>query len=220
MPLKIQGSVVVDAPREDVYTLLLDPELMKQVINKIPGISVEKLEQVSEDQFDGVATIGVAMVKGTYTGKILILDRRPGEYVKMRGEGKGGGNWTSGEAELTLVQQDNQTVMNYLGQGNVSGQLASVGQRLVDTVGRQFIDQGAKVFAEEIAQRQREKVAAATAATVASPTLATTPAPAVTPPRVAPAQPARAFPTWAIAFVVLLIAVTILAVGFNLVTGH
>ncbi len=155
MPLRIQGSVVVDAPREDVYRLLLDPELMKQVINKIPGISVERLEKVSDSEFNGTATIGVAMVKGTYDGKIRILEQRPGEYVKLRGDGKGGGNWTSGEAELTLVQQDGQTVMNYLGQGNISGQLASVGQRLMDTVGRQFIDQGAQAFADEIAALRR-----------------------------------------------------------------
>ncbi len=158
MPLKIQGSVVVDAPREDVYNLLLDPEVLKQVIGKIPGITLERLEKVSDTEYDGAATIGVAMVKGTYNGKITILDRRPGEYIKMHADGKGGGNWTSGEAELTLVQQDGQTVMNYLGQGNVSGQLASVGQRLVDTVGRQFVDQGAKAFAEEIASRRREQM--------------------------------------------------------------
>ncbi len=158
MPLRIQGSVVVDAPREDVYRLLLDPELMKQVINKIPGVSVERLEQVSENEFNGTATIGVAMVKGTYDGKITILDRRPGEYVKLRGDGKGGGNWTSGEAELTLVQQDGRTVMNYLGQGNISGQLASVGPRLVDTVGRQIVDQGAQAFADEIAAQRRVEV--------------------------------------------------------------
>ncbi len=155
MPLRIQGSVVVDAPCEDVYNLLLDPELMKQVVNKIPGISVERLEQVSENEYNGAATIGVAMVKGTYDGKITILEQRVGEYVKLRGEGKGGGNWTTGEAELTLSQQDGKTLMSYLGQGNISGQLASVGQRLVDTVGRQFVDQGALLFAEEIVARRR-----------------------------------------------------------------
>ncbi len=155
MPLRIQGSVVVDAPCEDVYRLLLDPALMKQVINKIPGIVVERLEQISENEFNGTATIGVAMVKGTYDGKITILDRRPGEYFKLRGDGKGGGNWTSGEAEVTLIQQDGRTVMNYLGQGNISGQLASVGQRLTDTVGRQFVDQGAQAFAAEIAAQRR-----------------------------------------------------------------
>jgi hypothetical protein len=98
------------------------------------------------------------MVKGTYNGKITILEQRPSEYIRLRGDGKGGGNWTSGEAELTLVQQDGQTVMNYLGQGNISGQLASVGQRLVDTVGRQIVDQGVQFFAEEIAARRRELV--------------------------------------------------------------
>ncbi len=195
MPLKIEGSVLVDAPREEVWSLLFDLDVMKQMMNKIPGISVEHLEQVSENEIDATATIGVAMVKGTYAGKITILERRPGEYVKLRGEGKGGGNWTRGEAELTLVQQDSQTLMNYLGQGNISGQLASVGQRLVDTVGRQFVDQGAKAFAEEIAARRREKIGLA-------PTV--------------PPKAERAFPTWAIPVAISILVLIALGIYLGL----
>ncbi|MCL4393736.1 MAG: SRPBCC domain-containing protein, partial [Chloroflexi bacterium] len=78
------------------------------------------------------------------------------------GEGKGGGNWTSGEISLTLAEQEGKTLMTYAGQGNLGGPLASVGQRLVDTVGRQLIDQGTKVLAEEIAARHRASPGAAT----------------------------------------------------------
>jgi carbon monoxide dehydrogenase subunit G len=195
MPLKIAGNVLVDAPREEVWALLFDLDVMKQMMNKIPGITVERLEQVSEDQYDATASIGVAMVKGTYAGKITILEKRPLEYVKIRGEGKGGGNWTRGEAELTLTQQDGQTLMNYLGQGNLSGQLASVGQRLVDTVGRQFVDQGAKAFAEEFAARRREKVGLAAAA---------------------PPKAERAFPSWAIPVAIGVLVLLALAIYFGL----
>lgn len=158
MPLKIEGNVLVEAPLEEVWNSLFDVQVMKGMANKVPGISVERIEQVSATEYDATATIGVAMVKGQYDGKITILDQRPLEYVKIRGEGKGGGNWTKGEAEVTLVPQDGRTLMNYLGTGNISGQLASVGQRLVDTVGRQIVDQGAKAFAEEIGARHRQKV--------------------------------------------------------------
>ncbi len=158
MALTIQGNVVVQAPCEEVYDLLLEPEVLRRVIGKIPGITLERLDRVSEDRFDAAATIGVAMVKGNYSGTIQVLERRPGEYLRLRGDGKGGGNFTSGEVQLTLMPQGEQTLMNYIGQGNINGQLASVGQRLVDTVGRQLTDQGAKAFAEEIAQLRREKM--------------------------------------------------------------
>jgi uncharacterized protein len=195
MALKIEGSVVVDAPRDVVWASLFDIQVMKDMANKIPGISVERIEQVSDTEYDATATIGVAMVKGKYDGKITILERRPVEYIKIRGEGKGGGNWTKGEVEVTLTSQDDRTLMNYLGTGNLSGQLASVGQRLVDTVGRQFADQGAKAFAEEIASRHVEK---AGAALVVAPT------------------PGRAIPTWVIPLAVSIIVVVALAIYFGM----
>lgn len=159
MPLKIEGRVLVEAPIDVVWSSLFDVEIMKAMANKIPGISVERIEQVSDTEYDATATIGVAMVKGKYDGKITVLERRAPEYVKMRGDGKGGGNWGKGEAEITLAAQEARTLMTYLGTGNISGQLASVGQRLVDTVGRQLVDQGAKAFADEIAARQPKKAA-------------------------------------------------------------
>ena len=155
MALKMQGSVNVDAPREEVWALLFDTQFLQQVINKIPGITVEKIVQVAEDKFEASATMGVAMVKGKYDGTISVLEKRTPEFVKFRGDGKGGGNWTSGEMGLTLVDQGGKTVLTYDGSGNVSGALASVGQRLIDTVGKQFVQHGTKAFAEEIAARTR-----------------------------------------------------------------
>lgn len=201
MPLKIEGNVLVEAPLEVVWKSLFDVEVMKDLANKIPGISVERIEQVSDTEYDATATIGVAMVKGKYDGRITILERRPPEYVKMRGEGKGGGNWTKGEAEVTLAAQEGRTLMTYLGTGNISGQLASVGQRLVDTVGRQLVDQGAKAFADEIAARQPQKAAAETA---------------VQAPLVVPAAPTPGGRAWAIPVAIGIIILVALAIYLGL----
>ncbi len=157
MALKIQDSVVVTAPREDVWNLLFDVEVMKHIINRIPGIHVERLVQVSEDRYEGTATIGVAMVKGKYNGTLTVVEKRAQEFARIRGEGKGGGNFMSGEITMTLLDQDGKTLLKYEGSGNVAGALASVGQRLIDTVGKQFIAAGTKALAEELAAKGREK---------------------------------------------------------------
>lgn len=152
MALKMQGSVLVDASREEVWDKLFDTEFLKTVLNKIPGITVESLTQVSPDRYEGTVTMGVAMVKGKYDGAITVLEKRPLEYVKFHGEGKSTGDWTSGDMALTLTDQDGKTMMAYDGGGNVSGRLASVGQRLIDTVGKHFIQHGTKAFAAALAQ--------------------------------------------------------------------
>jgi uncharacterized protein len=151
MALKMQGSVTVDSPREQVWEKLFDIQFLQTVLNKIPGITVENLTQVAPDRYEGTVTMGVAMVKGKYAGAITVLEKRPLEYVKFHGEGKGGGDWTSGDMALTLSDQDGKTLMVYEGNGNISGRLASVGQRLIDTVGKHFIQYGTKAFAEALA---------------------------------------------------------------------
>ncbi len=155
MALKIQGSVLVDAPRDQVWNLLFDPEVLKDMAGKVPGITVESLVQVSEDKYEGTATIGVAMVKGKYAGTISVLEKRKPEFAKYHGEGKSGANWASGDMSLTLADQAGKTLMAYEGVGNVGGTLASVGQRLIDTVGKHFIAHGTKALAEELAKRSQ-----------------------------------------------------------------
>lgn len=156
MALKIQGNLRVDAPRDQVWKLLFDTQVMTAMANKIPGVAVERLVQVADDKYEGAATIGVAMIKGKYTGTITVLDKRALEFVKFHADGKSGANWTSGDVSLTLTEQDGKTTMSYEGVGNVGGMLASVGQRLIDTVGKHMIEHGTKAFAEELALQSKK----------------------------------------------------------------
>lgn len=158
MPIRIGGTVNVAAPRDEVWDTLFDLNAMREIVGRVPGITLERLEQTDDLIYEATAVIGVAAVKGKYDGKITILERRPPEYVRVKGEGKGGGNWTSGEVALTLNQVEDATQMAYSGLGNLNGPLAGLGQRLVDTVGRQFIDQGAKIFASQIEQQRLARV--------------------------------------------------------------
>lgn len=154
MPINIGGKVNVNAPRDQVWESIFDVETMKGVIGRVPGITLERLEQTDEMHYELTAIVGVAAIKGKYDGKITVLEKVAPTHVKIKGEGKGGGNFTSGDVVLDLLEgSDGMTEMAYKGIGNLNGPLASLGQRLVDTVGRQFIDQGAKIFAGEIESR-------------------------------------------------------------------
>lgn len=183
MPMKMTGKIVLDATREEVWSILVNPDSLKNLLSNIPGINVEKLVQASEDKYDATATIGVAMVKGKYDGTLTVIERRMPEYLKFRGEGNGGGNWTNGEMGLTLTPQDDKTLLTYDGAGNVSGPLASVGQRLIDMVGKQIVANGTKALAEELARRRAAQASDGTTAnTVSPPAVPTQPSAPVTPP--------------------------------------
>jgi uncharacterized protein len=150
MPIQIGGKVNVNAPRDLVWEKIFDVEILKNVIGHVPGIVLQQMEQVDDVTYVMSAVVGVAAVRGKYDAKITVLERTAPSYVKFRGEGKGGGNVTTGEVALNLNAVEQITEMEYSGDGNLTGPLANFGQRLVDTVGKQFIDQGAILLAHEI----------------------------------------------------------------------
>lgn len=151
MGLKIEGQIMVEAPRERVWACLFDENLLKDLGNKVPGVTVDRFVRVSEDKYEGTATLGVALITGKYDGTVTVVEKRFPEFVKWRADGKNGANWAGGEMSLSLVEQDGKTLMNYQGVGSVGGTLASVGQRLIDTVGKHFIQHGTRALAEELA---------------------------------------------------------------------
>ena len=64
--------------------MLLDPDVLKRAL---PGI--EKLETTAPDTFAVVMNLGVAAVKGRYSGTMAISDKQPPSSYRLEGEGKG-----------------------------------------------------------------------------------------------------------------------------------
>lgn len=163
VPVQLAGKVHIAAPRDEVWELLFDIETMKGIVGRIPGITVECLEQRDELTYETSATVTVAIIRGKYDGTITVLDKIPPEFVRVRGEGQGGGNSTQGQVSLRLTPIESGTEMIYDGQGILYGPLAKLGQRLVDTVGRQFVEEGAKLLEAETSVRQAARAAPQTA---------------------------------------------------------
>jgi carbon monoxide dehydrogenase subunit G len=85
-------------------------------------------------------TLAVAAVSGQYTGTISILDKRPPHSYRLLVEGTGKPGFVKGEATVELVEQDQTTIVNVKGEGQVGGLIARVGQRLLGTVSKMMMD--------------------------------------------------------------------------------
>ncbi len=159
MSLQIRGSINIDAPRERVYPRLFEPELWRKLIGQIPGISLERFERVNETEYHATALINASAIRGRYDGKINVLESKQCESVRLKIEGLGGGNQVHGEMLINLRPLGDQTMLDYQGQGDISGPLAAAGQQMIDTIGRQFIDQGAQSLASELGDPHPESPA-------------------------------------------------------------
>lgn len=134
--MKIEGSYVFKAPRERVWSVLLDPKIMGQCM---PGC--EELREVGPDQYEATMKIGVASVRGTYKGKVSIKEKRAPSHYVLSGEGSGGPGFMQGDVAFDLEEKDGETVLRYSTDAKVGGLIAGVGQRMIGGIAKMMVDQ-------------------------------------------------------------------------------
>ena len=147
--MKLSGTQTINAPRERVWTALNDIEALKTLI---PGI--ESLDEVAPNTYKGVAKIGVAGVKGEYTGTVTLSDIEPPERYRIAGEGKGKPGHVKGTGTIRLTEAGpSTTTLVYEGDVQVGGMIASVGQRLIEGAAKLLVGQGLKALAQRVEQQ-------------------------------------------------------------------
>ncbi|MGO9603481.1 MAG: SRPBCC family protein [Candidatus Binataceae bacterium] len=135
--MKLAGEQVLSAPRERVWDLFNDPARLSRLL---PGC--EKLETLGPDEYGGTINVGIASVKGVYTGKLKIEDKHPPEHYKMIVDGKGKQGFMRGSGTLDLEARDKSTTMvKYSGDVQVGGTLIQVGQRVIDSAAKMMLGQ-------------------------------------------------------------------------------
>ena len=134
--MKINGTQTFPAPRQKVWDFLIDPQRLARCL---PGC--EKLEAVGEHEYASQMNVGLAAVKGVYTGKVKLDELQPPSHYKMLIDGKGKQGFIKGNGILDLEEQNGQTRLKYSGDIQVGGPLASVGQRMLQGFAKQQISQ-------------------------------------------------------------------------------
>jgi carbon monoxide dehydrogenase subunit G len=139
------GTHKIPAARETVWQALMNPEILARAL---PGC--EKLEASPDGSYHAQMKVGIAAVKGTYQGRIEILDPIPNELFRMKVDGQGTGGFLKAFGTLSLASEDDGTLVRYAGEAQVGGVIASVGQRLMLVAAKQIINQFFKAFAQQL----------------------------------------------------------------------
>ena len=134
--MDLSGDHTFAAPRERVWQFLLDPETLRHCL---PGC--ERLDEIGPDEYTATMKIGVAMIRGTYQGRVKITDKQEPERYRMLVEGKGAAGQISGEGLLELFDEGGQTRVHYSGSANVRGTLARVGARVMQPAANLIVGQ-------------------------------------------------------------------------------
>lgn len=161
--MKLEGDFLFDAPLEQVWEALLDPEVLAATM---PGC--EKLDRV-DGQYRGDLNVKVGPIQGKFSGKVDLRDIDPPKGYTMIVDGQGAPGFVKASAVVKLEHEGEATRMRYSADAQVGGKIASVGQRLLEASARAITKQSLEGLHENI------KIRAAAARKAAGGELARTP---------------------------------------------
>lgn len=158
--MKLSGENLIPAPREKVWAALNDPEILKQCI---PGC--ESLEKLSDTSFKATVGTRIGPVQARFAGQVTLSDLDPPNGYTISGTGSGGvaGN-AKGGAKVRLTPEGSSTRLSYDVDAQVTGKLAQLGSRLIDSTAKMLAGQFFDKFQEVVGGPQPEEAGSAAVA--------------------------------------------------------
>ena len=133
--MKLTGSYQINLEKQKVWESLNDPKILKQAI---PGC--EEFKKNSDTKFTAKATNKIGPFNASFTGDIELKDLNPPNSYKITGSGNSPVGFATGEATVTLEDNEGGTKLIYDVQANVGGKIAQVGSRLIDMTAKKMAD--------------------------------------------------------------------------------
>ncbi len=134
--MQLTGDYTLSAPPEQVWSQMLNPAVLQACL---PGC--ESLEEIGEDEYDAIMSIGIGMIKGRYGGHVKISDKNEPNNFRMLVEGKGPQGQISGEGLIELSPDGNGgTYLKWTGDANVRGILARIGSRVIQPAAKTIVN--------------------------------------------------------------------------------
>lgn len=144
--MDMTGEHRIPASRDAVWEALNDPEVLKACI---PGC--DELEMTGENTMRADMTAKVGPVKSRFKVNITIENQKPPESYTLSGEGQGGAaGFAKGGADVTLIEEGDETVLRYSANMQIGGKLAQVGSRLVQGTANKLAGNFFTSFAEHL----------------------------------------------------------------------
>ena len=134
--MKLAGTATLPGTPEQVWELLNDPARLAKTL---PGC--ERLDPDGPDRYKAVIKFALAAISGNYSGSVELSDKKPPHSLRLKMDGRGLPGWVKGEGVLKLTAKKGQTEVDYSGDAQVGGMIASVGQRMMESAAKKIVQQ-------------------------------------------------------------------------------
>lgn len=138
MAIKFSGEFEVKRTPEEVYDFLTDPTRFAALLPDFQGLSVQ-----DEKHFTVKVNVGISYIKGSAEVKMALAEADRPRRAQYKGQGAvAGGNVTVVAGfDLTAITEGTtvRTKVNWQGEAQIFGRLASVAGGLLEPLGKKQI---------------------------------------------------------------------------------
>lgn len=132
-----EGAFDVAATKESVYDFVNDPTRVTKIFPDVQSVKV-----LDEHNFQIKAKVGMSFIKGTMDVKVTLLDQKRPTYSRLRARGTGLNSAVDLDSTFTLEDTPSGgTHVKWAADAKISGMMASVGSRLIDSQADKYVKQ-------------------------------------------------------------------------------
>ena len=132
--MELADEIIINAPKDQVYAALNDPEVLKQCI---PGC--EELIQHSDIELEAKVVLKVGPVKARFGGEVTLDKSGAPDAFSLSGQGNGGAaGHAKGGADVTLTADGDTTILKYVAKAQIGGKIAQLGSRLIQSTAKKL----------------------------------------------------------------------------------
>ena len=144
--MELSDEIIINAPKEQVYAALNNPEVLKQCI---PGC--EELIKHSDTELEAKVVLKIGPVKARFGGDVQLDTAGAPDAFSLTGQGNGGtAGHAKGSADVTLMADGNKTILRYEAKAAIGGKLAQLGSRLIQSTAKKLAAKFFKSFANVV----------------------------------------------------------------------
>ena len=145
--MELADEIIINAPKDQVYAALNDPEVLKQCI---PGC--EELIQHSCTELEAKVVLKVGPVKARFGGEVTLDKSGAPDAFSLSGQGNGGAaGHAKGGADVTLTAEGDTTILKYVAKAQIGGKIAQLGSRLIQSTAKKLAGKFFTSFAKLMA---------------------------------------------------------------------
>ena len=131
--MKLTGSYKLNVKKEIVWKALNDENILKQCI---PGC--DSFEKESDTVFNASATNQIGPMNATFSGTVTLTNIQINRSYTLSGEGQSSVGFANGTANVSLLKEDEFTILKYEVNVTVGGKIAQLGSRLIEGVAKKM----------------------------------------------------------------------------------